>query len=122
MEAMNMKSGMIVAAAGLGALLLGTGVAHAQAVQACATFDAAGKAHINDSLFEGKARTSATGLTEFCMSLVGPGLGVTGPTVFTIHTSPSGVTGSCAGSSPDATQIKVSCEDDFMTKLEGRVK
>ena len=117
-----MKSGMIVATAGLGALLLGAGVAHAQAVQVCAPFDEDGKARIKDSLFDGKAHTSSTELTEFCMSLVGPGLGQTGPTRFSLHTSPSGASGSCEGSGPDATRIKVICEGDVVTKLQGRVK
>ena len=117
-----MNNRMIVAAAGLGALLLGAGVAHAQAVQVCAPFDDHGKAHINDALFDGKASTSSTELTEFCMSLVGPGLGQTGPTVFSLRTSPSGASGSCAGSGPDATKIKVTCDDDVVTKLKGRVK
>jgi len=117
-----MKNGMIVAVAGLGAYLLGAGVAHAQAVQVCAPFDASGKARIKDSLFDGKASTTSTELTEFCMSLVGPGLGGTGPTRFSIHTSPSGVAGSCEGSGPDATKIKVTCGDDDVTKLQGSVK
>lgn len=116
-----MKRGMIVAA-GLGALLLGAGVAHAQAVQVCAPFGENGKASISDSLFQGKASTSSTELTEFCMSLTGPGLGQTGPTVFSILTSPPGVSGSCEGSGPDATKIKVTCEDGAVTKLQGRVK
>jgi len=117
-----MNNTMIVAAAGLGALLLGAGVAHAQAVQVCAPFDDHGKAHIDDALFDGKASTSSTELTEFCMSLVGPGLGQTGPTVFSLRTSPPGASGSCAGSGPDATKIKVTCDDDVVTKLKGRVK
>lgn len=117
-----MKRGMIVAAAGLGALLLGAGVAHAQAVQVCAPFDDDGKARIRDSLFDGKASTSSTELTEFCMVLTGPGLGGTGPTVFSIRTDPPGVSGSCAGTGPDATRIKVTCEDGVVTELKGRVR
>jgi hypothetical protein len=112
----------MIVAAGLGALLLGAGVAHAQAVQVCAPFDENGKASIRDGLFEGKASTSSTELTEFCMSLVGPGLGQTGPTDFSIRTFPSGVSGSCEGSGPDATKIKVTCEDGVVTKLQGSVK
>lgn len=118
-----MKRGMIAAGAGFGALLLGAGVAHAQAVQVCAPFDANGKAHIKDSLFDGTASTSSTELTGFCMSLVGPGLGQTGPTTFSIRTSPSDVPGSCEVSGPDATKIKVTCkDDDVVTKLQGRVE
>ncbi len=117
-----MKNGLIVAAAGLGALLLGAGVAHAQAVQVCAPFDTHGRAHIKDGPFHGKASTSSTELTEFCMSLVGPGLGQTGPTRFSIHTTPAGVAGSCEASGPDATKIKITCEDDVVTRLQGVVK
>jgi len=116
-----MKRGMIVAA-GLGALFLGAGVAHAQAVAVCAPFDEKGKASIGDSRFEGKARTSSTELTEFCMSLIGPGLGETGPTDFSIRTFPSDVSGSCEGSGPDATKIKLTCKDGVVTKLLGSVK
>src|SRR5438093_13564003 len=105
----KMKREMIVAAVGLGALLLGAGVAHAQGVQVCAPFGPNGKSHSNDGLFLGNASTSSTELTEFCMSLVGPGLGQTGPTTFSIHTAPSGVSGSCEASGPDATKIKVTC-------------
>lgn len=117
-----MKSVMIVAAAGLGALLLGAGAAHAQAVQVCAPFNVHGKAHISDAVFDGKASTSSTALTEFCMSLVGPGLGQTGPTRFSLHTSPSDAAGSCEGSGPDADKINITCQGDVVTKLQGRVK
>jgi hypothetical protein len=117
-----MRRALIVAAAAVAALLASAGVAHAQAVQVCAPFDGDGKAVINDDRFAGKASTSSTELTEFCMSLVGPGLGQPGPTRFTILASPSGVPGSCEGTGPDATRIKVTCEDGVVTKLRGRVK
>ena len=117
-----MKKRMIVAAAGLGAWILGARVAHAQAVQECAPFDADGKAHINSSLFNGKASTSSTDLTGFCMSLVGPGLGQTGPTRFTINTTPAGLSGSCEASGLDATKLKVTCDDDVVTRMKGHVK
>ena len=117
-----MKTRMIVAAAAFGAMSLAAGASHAQAVQSCATFDASGEAHINDALFIGKASTSSTDLTGFCMSLVGPGLGGTGPTRFTINTLPADVAGSCEGTGPDASEIKVICEDGVVTQLKGRVK
>ena len=117
-----MNQTMIVAAVGFGALLLGAQVAHAQAVQACATFDEHGKAVIDDLVFHGKASTSSPDLVSFCMSLVGPGLGQTGPTVFTINTLPADASGSCQASGPDATKIDVTCDDDVETKLKGSVK
>jgi len=119
-----MKTKVIVAAAGLGALLLAAGAAQAQAVQVCAPFDAKGKARINDDLFDGRASTSSTELTGICMTLTGPGLGQTGPTRFTISTSPPGVSGSCEGNGADAARIKVTCDDEdgVVTKLRGRVK
>jgi hypothetical protein len=116
-----MKRTMVVAAVGFGALLA-AGLAHSQAVQVCAEFDEHGKAKIDDTLFAGKASTTSTDLTGFCMSLVGPGLGQTGPTVFSIRTTPDDVSGSCVGTGPDATEINVTCDDGVETKLKGRVK
>jgi hypothetical protein len=116
-----MKTSAIAAAAGLAALL-GAQLACAQAVQVCAPFDAHGKAHINDDLFDGKASTTSADLTGFCMSLTGPGLGQTGPTRFTINTVPSDVSGSCQATGEDATRIAATCDDDVVTKLKGKVK
>ena len=89
-------------------------------MRVCAPFDEKGKARINDGLFDGKASTSSTELTEFCMSLLETDQ--PGSIRFSIYTTPVDALGSCEGSVVDADKIKVTCDDVQGTSLEGRVK
>lgn len=89
-------------------------------VQVCVPFDEKGKARIDDGLFEGKASTSSSELTEFCMSLLETD--EPGSIRFSIYTTPLDALGSCEGSVVDADRIKATCDDAHGTNVEGRVK
>ncbi len=91
-----------------------------EAAHVCVPFDKKGNAHINDGVFDGKAGTSSTELTEFCMSLSepdGPGI-----ILFSMYTLPADALGSCEGSVVDGDKIKVTCDDPQGTTLDGRIK
>ena len=89
-------------------------------VHVCVPFDAKGRARIDDGLFAGKASTSSSELTEFCMSLLETD--EPGSIRFSIYTTPVDASGSCEGSIVDADKVKATCGDAHGTSLEGRVK